>query len=57
MNNRKKDGGFKPSWFLVLIAFVVGLVIPDSINPVAKFFGLGATSDKKKEEDKKTTPA
>lgn len=55
MNNRKKDGGFKPSWFLVLIALVVGLVIPDSINPLGKIFGGGATSDKKKEEDKKTT--
>lgn len=56
MNNRKKEGGFKPSWFLVLIALVIGLIIPDSINPLGKIFGAKANgTDTKKDEPAKTT--
>lgn len=53
---RKKDeGGFKPSWILVLIALVVGLIIPDSINPLSKIFGANSasTTPTTKKEDKK----
>ena len=56
VNKKKNDEGFKPTWWLVLIALVIGLIVPDKMNPVVfileKFGG-----DKPKQDAKTTTPA
>lgn len=49
-NRNQNQGGLEPNWWYVLAALVVGLIIPDNMNPVGMLLG---KFNSKKEEEKK----
>ncbi|MDO4764249.1 MAG: hypothetical protein Q4A00_07710 [Flavobacteriaceae bacterium] len=45
---KKGKNGSEPTWLIVAIALIVGLIIPDDYNPLSK---LGAMFKKDKKQD------
>lgn len=52
-NSGKKEG-FEPNWWYVLAALVLGLIIPDKLNPLHSL--LSKFGSKEKEDEKNTKP-